>query len=799
MSIEEIEKTVFECRNGKSSPDNFGYLLSKLATKYCGDIFSSSFHDNFSILSYAVKDFNTSLDESLRAMNMSPKSETDYTRFRFNQHFCLENQEIKNRYSEYNEKNIAEMISSLFINRRKSVSEKKITVTMTCCKRLQLFQKTVNSFINCCQDKNLIDEWVVVDDNSSEEDRTIMKEMYPFIKFIFKTPSEKGHAKSMNILINQIKTPYIFHIEDDWCFFCKDNYLSKCLSVLESNKKYGQCLVNREYGEDSDGHEIFGGTSKFLECPHLHYYVHEYLSGNELEKFVSENTEKKHCIYWPHFSLRVGMTSKSVIDEVGSFNEEVGHFEMEYANRYVQKGYLTTFLDTIFCFHTGRKTSERFDNSKLNAYNLNGTNQFDKPKKEVGQKSKAIRLEIDGNGTNQFDVPKKGVGQKSKVIRLEIDENGNDKVIQTNTDETDSVKQLTPLPLTEKNYKMDSLVISLPKRIHKMKTFIEKNHEEIKGIQYKLFQAIDGTELQINQKICKLFETGDFNYRLGMMGCAMSHIKLWHQLIINPNVTSLLIFEDDAVVCKNFVNKLSFCVQQLPEKWDVLFLGHHLYPSYRDAGDRKESMLVCLEKWDETTRIQKSMGGTFAYMISKEGAIKIIENIFKKGVFNGIDWVMLKTECDIFYTYPHIAFSEFPENETEITSDIQKSTKQLDVSSSSWLNADMKYFMNELGLSKVSNLLSNDMKKEITLPEGESSVVARDAFPTRDELLSTISFIYIKNNGNIPQITDILRRLPIKFYFITDSYLVVVPQSKITEKILNDITFNGYINLRNPV
>src|SRR5690606_23365455 len=102
-----------------------------------------------------------------------------------------------------------------------------------------LFYKTVISFINCCEDIHLIDEWFVVDDNSDPNDRIKADNDFPFIKFIWKNPENKGHPRSMNILKQNIKTPYFFHIEDDWLFFRKEKYLSECLDILSSDKMYG--------------------------------------------------------------------------------------------------------------------------------------------------------------------------------------------------------------------------------------------------------------------------------------------------------------------------------------------------------------------------------------------------------------------------------------------------------------------------------------------------------------------------------------------------------------------------------
>ena len=44
----------------------------------------------------------------------------------------------------------------------------------------------MNSFLNCCKDLDMIREIILVDDNSSEADREIMKKKFPFIKYYLK-------------------------------------------------------------------------------------------------------------------------------------------------------------------------------------------------------------------------------------------------------------------------------------------------------------------------------------------------------------------------------------------------------------------------------------------------------------------------------------------------------------------------------------------------------------------------------------------------------------------------------------
>ena len=53
---------------------------------------------------------------------------------------------------------------------------------------------------------------------------------------------DKHCSNSMNIIRDNVNTPYIFHMEDDWLFFNKKNYISECLEVLSSNINIKQCF-----------------------------------------------------------------------------------------------------------------------------------------------------------------------------------------------------------------------------------------------------------------------------------------------------------------------------------------------------------------------------------------------------------------------------------------------------------------------------------------------------------------------------------------------------------------------------
>lgn len=241
-------------------------------------------------------------------------------------------------------------------------SRSGITFTITTCKRLDLFTRTMNSFLNCCLDVDLIEKFICIDDNSSSEDRAAMVKLYPFFTFYFKSPSERGHHKSMNILRKMIKTPLFFHCEDDWQFFIRRKYITDLTKIISAATDIGQVLVNRNYAETLAEVRDRGSVSRYID--NLHFLLHRY--DNNLIKEGAGHS------YWPHFSLRPGLNRTEILRRVGPFLELPG-FESEYAARYTKIGFNTCFLPAIHCLHIGKLTSQK---DGLNSYDLNQQDQW---------------------------------------------------------------------------------------------------------------------------------------------------------------------------------------------------------------------------------------------------------------------------------------------------------------------------------------------------------------------------------------------------------------------------------------
>tara|TARA_B110000259_G_C14033077_1_gene407704 strand:+ start:1302 stop:3419 length:2118 start_codon:yes stop_codon:yes gene_type:complete len=648
--------------------------------KYLSPLFIKMFphsieiNDELGIIHYYLKEYNNSYIIFKNILKISGIDENRSKKIIFNQHFNINH--VKEKYIFYNQTIIKQILSS-----NKIKLSKRITFTITSCKRFDLFTKTINSFINCCKDINMIDEWFCVDDNSSDEDRDKMKEHYPFFTFYFKTLEEKGHPKSMNIIREHVKTPYIFHMEDDWMFFEKKKYISECLEILDNDSDIKQCLINKNYSETSDDQDITGGIFKTTQTG-LRYYIHEHTkNADEEDEFYKKNGYGKNCSYWPHFSFRPSLLKTHIFQELGAFNENTNHFEMDYSYKYVAKNYKSAFLESIFSIHIGRLTSERNDSTKSNAYILNNEPQF--------------------------------------------------------------------INKTEKLYK--TLVINLDRRPDRYQHFI--NNKNISDFKYERFSAIDGEKLQPNCQLQHIFENNDFNMRKGMVGCAMSHIKICIQLLNDDEVDTYCVLEDDLDFVDDFKNKLNLCISKIEkENWDILYLGHHLWKECVDDNVYSNSLEPTIKQYNRMESMKISMGGTGGYLINKKGAEKLLEFININGMTNGIDTVQQKSADDlnIFYCYPHLIYSECYTGEDNVDTDIQKDFSSLSLDFNEFLTKELNFYQNNI--SHISYEYLHEFLKnwEDNLPECIFCVI-KDL--NINKLLDSIKYPYYILNSRILFIT----------------------------------------------
>jgi len=494
-----------------------------------------------------------------------------------------------------------------------------VFLSFTTCKRVELFQETVNSILNHWQDLEKIDYWFCVDDNSSIDDRVTMVRKYPWIDYVFKTSTEKGHRESMNIIWNKLKEmrpTYWIHIEDDFLFYDKMNYVTDSIYFLKQCEENGypkvsQVLFNRAYGETIECHRIMN----HIGLPFTNKIV---LHDHKIGQFQYQN-----CHYWPHYSFRPSMVKVETILELGNYDSPNTFFERDYADRWNASGYQSVFFNKLTNRHIGKLTKE----TGANAYSLNKEKQF-------------------------------------------------------HSEETLSEKKI------EKATKTPWVKVINLKRRPDRKTKIEAQLSK-NNIEYEIVEAVDGCDLTPSLTLKSLFRDNDFGYRRGVIGCALSHIKLWKQLLEDKMNSHYLIMEDDANLCPHFGEKIQMVDEFINH--ELLLLGYLMHSEQRmkvsDIYDKPGNPTI--HPFNKSLCI----GGTHCYSITKMGAYKLLDYISKNGIQNGIDYLMFqRADVTINETRPHLAFAEWSENGEPIDTDIQNRVDFLDFNAMKNLLAQFTFY-----------------------------------------------------------------------------------------------------------
>jgi GR25 family glycosyltransferase involved in LPS biosynthesis len=580
------------------------------------------------------------------------------------------------------EKNMQYFIQDLepnIINSIRPNSEKpNIFLSFTTCKRLDLFRKTVNSILNQWTDYNKVDYWFCVDDNSSAEDRLEMVKSYCWIDYYFKTPEQKGHRQSMNIIwnkLNELKPKYWIHMEDDFLFHTKMPYVQNAINGLQALESYNvkQILFNVNYCETIDSYNVKGDIQIANQSE---YSVHVHKEG-------TYDYMNNH--YWPHYSFRPSLIDVETILSLGDFNTANQFFEMDYADKWAKAGYKSGFFNKITCRHIGRLTSERGDNSQINAYHLNDESQFYNGEINV-RKGKNVVLEL-----------------PYKVAEM---------------------KDYMPAPKAKTHIK----VVNLLKREDRKASIIETlSTQEFEPDDYEFVEAVDGSALEPSEDLKQLFKGNDFGSRCGFIGCALTHLMLWKHLLNDEDNDYYVVLEDDVELCTDFKEKLRFMENKCIEN-PVIFFGYHMFGEER----KKVEHYYNVEKSVDQTSVfpldrKIYIGGTFCYSVNKIGAQKMIDYIEKNNIKHGIDYVMkINDSLPAFESRPHLAFSDWNEGGKQIDTDIQSNYAALDFSDKTLANKLQTDFIFIKGKDQINNDIYGKKSRDecIDLCINDSSCVA---------------------------------------------------------------------------
>lgn len=219
----------------------------------------------------------------------------------------------------------------------------KITFTCTTFNRLPLFIESMNSFLDTCQDKDLISEWLVGDDGSEKSQIFQMQRRYPFIKVL--TNNKVGQHSNLNSLWSHVKTEWFFHSEDDWLYLKKDNYIRKMLDIVLENENIKNVTLR-----NWTGGEIYKTNSGIL------FNVHKYTPDISHEENLKTNGK------WFGYSIGVSLQHKPTLNILGEYcdltSPKTRVWDKPIAAKYLCLGFKTANLcEGIYVKHLGEYKS----------------------------------------------------------------------------------------------------------------------------------------------------------------------------------------------------------------------------------------------------------------------------------------------------------------------------------------------------------------------------------------------------------------------------------------------------------
>ena len=223
---------------------------------------------------------------------------------------------------------------------------------------------------------------------------------------------------------------------------------------------------------------------------------------------------------------------------------------------------------------------------------------------------------------------------------------------------------------------------------------------------YEIIKAVDGEKIIPNNYLKELFINNDFNYRRGVIGCALTHYNLWKRLLNDSQHNYYCIFEDDIMLVNNFKEKLQSILNNFNGDFCLLGGGSICVPN------------INIQDLKLIDRTEKIVDGLYAYIITKNGAKQMIDYIETNKIRRAIDTIYPSTFSSINVVNQYLAFTPSYQLHGNCESDIQLSYSYINFddinSKETWVfftNREFKYEVIEDYLksySKIANFIFVD-------------------------------------------------------------------------------------------
>lgn len=202
-----------------------------------------------------------------------------------------------------------------------------VTMVLTSCNRLDLLEKTINSISKETLDK--IPTKILVDDSADSKCFSELRQQnengYLIGWILLLNEVKLGQAASIDRAYSEVKTKYVFHCEDDWCFTDSD-FIDRSLPILEkydnvlqvtfrNDSPHPVCDEIYEDGTDSEFEVLipgYNGWPGFTYNPN----IFRFSAYEEIKPIVGKSERDVGLIYKDKELFTVALT-KRVVNHIG--------------------------------------------------------------------------------------------------------------------------------------------------------------------------------------------------------------------------------------------------------------------------------------------------------------------------------------------------------------------------------------------------------------------------------------------------------------------------------------------------
>ena len=197
----------------------------------------------------------------------------------------------------------------------------KMSLVLTSCGRLEILNKTLESFF--INNTYTLEKLYLVEDSLDEKVyKSIELKWGNKLNLIFNR-QKKGQIKSIVDTYKLVKTPLIFHCEDDWVYTRK-NFIEDSLKILGTDNKIIQVWL--ESKESASRLDIF-----------------RYGDLQNVEDIGYRRVECKEGWEWGYFSFRPGVKRMSDYELIGGYDKYKN--ELDIGVEYKKRGYYTVIIE----------------------------------------------------------------------------------------------------------------------------------------------------------------------------------------------------------------------------------------------------------------------------------------------------------------------------------------------------------------------------------------------------------------------------------------------------------------------